>query len=131
MTPRVLAISALVFSMALPATAATFVAENRTKVTPLSGGTFKVSPDRYFGVPGQWCGAADYARRALGVSWSSKIYVRGRSGRDVIFGTSPGGATPSSIGSVAASANTPGANFSVQRAFGYCIDQRILPFNDR
>ena len=131
MTPRIIALSALVFSIALPATAGTFIAENRTKVTALSNNTFQVKPETHFGVPGQWCGAADYARRVLGAGWSDRIYVRGKSGRNVQFGLTPGGATPSSISIVSASANTPGANFSVQRAFGYCIDQRVSPFNDR
>ena len=121
-------IAAAVTAATLPATAFAFTAENRAQVTPLSGGTFQVSPERYFGVPGQWCGAADYAVRALGADWSQRIYVLDKQGRDVVFGLTPQGNTPSSITVVSNSAKTPGANFSVQRAFAFCIDQRTPEF---
>jgi hypothetical protein len=117
----------LVGTLAVPASAATFTAENSVKVTSLAGKSFEVAPDRKFGVPGQWCGAADYAKRVLGVTGTERLYVQGQGStrRSVVFGLDPAGATPSSISVVSNSANTPGANFSVQRAFLFCIEQRV------
>lgn len=125
--------AAIVACIALPATAQTFFAENRVEVTPLKGSSFQVGPDSGFGVPGQWCAAADYARRVLGVPWASRLYVQGigTAKRSIIFGPDPAGAQPSRITVVSRSAKTPGANFSVQRAYGFCIDQRVPIFERR
>ena len=113
--------------MALPMTASAFTAENYVEVTPRGGSSFEVERDGRFGVPGQWCAAADYAVRALGVGWTNRIYVQGpgRTSRSVVFGMTPAGAQPTEITGVAASARIPGSNFSVQRAFAYCIQQRL------
>lgn len=112
--------------MAIPVAAQAFTAENRVDVMPRAGSSFEVEEDIRFGVPGQWCAAADYAVRSLGASWTSRIYVQGQgsASRAVVFGLTPAGAQPKSISSVAASAREPGSNFSVQRAFGFCIEQR-------
>jgi hypothetical protein len=122
---------ALAACTALPATAQTFLAENGVKVNPVNGGSFEVKPADRFGVPGQWCAAADYSRDVLGTPWGSRLYVQGAGStrRSVVFGTDPAGAEPSTITIVSNSAKTPGANFSVQRAYAFCYDQR-LQLND-
>lgn len=119
-----IAVTALVV---IPMAAQAFVAENRVEVMPRAGSSFEVEPDPIFGVPGQWCAAADYAVRVLRAPWTNRVYVQGPGSvsRAVVFGMTPAGATPSSITSVSNSANTPGANFSVQRAFAFCINQRL------
>ncbi|MFT4708524.1 MAG: glycine/D-amino acid oxidase-like deaminating enzyme [Paracoccaceae bacterium] len=118
---------------ALPATAQTFVAENGVKVKPMSGGSFEVEPDSKFGVPGQWCAAADYSRRVLSTPWGNRLYVQGTgtASRSIVFGADPAGAEPSSITIVSNSAKTPGANFSVQRAYAFCYDNRQEVFDLR
>lgn len=126
-------LSAVVISaMTMPIIASAFTAENRTKVTPAAGNTFVVSPSGRFGVPGQWCAASDYAQRVLGADWSQRLYVQGSGSerRSIVFGLDPAGATPSKITVVSRSAKTPGANFSVQRAYAFCIEQRRSRLND-
>jgi hypothetical protein len=131
MTHKTICAVALMITTALPAfSAQVFRAENRVDVTPLAGGSFEVEPDIRYGVPGQWCAASDYARRVLNVPWTSRIYVQGPGSarRSIVFGLDPAGAEPSRITIVSRSAKTPGANFSVQRAFDFCINQR-QPFH--
>ena len=123
---KMIAAAALIAIAAGPISAQTFTAENRAKVTPLAGGVFSVAEENRFGVPGQWCGAADYALRVLKADWLDRIYVQGQGDkRAVEFALSPNGTTPSSITVISNSAKTPGANFTVQRAYRFCLDQRV------
>lgn len=122
---KMLVTVAMIALSALPASAQVFTAENNAKVTPLAGGVFSVAEEKRFGVPGQWCGAADYALRALNADWMDRIYVQRQGAqRAVEFALSPNGTTPSKITVISNSAKTPGANFTVQRAFRICMDQR-------
>ena len=127
MTFKTVAALVVATTLALPVTGHAFTAENKGKVQSRGGSSFEVAEDRRFGVPGQWCAAADYAVRVLGAGWTSRIYVQGQGSakRNVVFGLTPKGASPKSITDVAASAKRPGSNFSVQRAFDYCIQQRL------
>lgn len=73
-------VAALALSLALPQPGqADFNARFEMRVSQVDAAVFEVygssaaSADRY------WCGAADYAHRALGAAWTSDIYVvRGR-----------------------------------------------------
>ena len=114
-----------VAAMAIPAHAQTFRAENMVRVTPVAGGLFSVESSPKFGVPGQWCAAADYAVRVRGANWQDRIFVQGKGpNRSVVFSIGAKGQTPKSVLSLSATANTPGANFTVQRAYAFCIEQR-------
>ena len=127
---KILLNSALLGFLALPVAASAFVAENGVPVTPAAGNSFDVGESWRYGVPGQWCAAADYVKRNTSAKGRQRIYVikPGQTKRSVVFSLDPQGTTPTSVMSVSRSAKIPGANFSVQRAYSFCIEQRGLGF---
>lgn len=109
--------------------AQTFQAENRVMVTDLGNGTFSVPTRNAFGARGTWCAAADYAMSVLGASGTSRVYVRDAKtapSDSVVFALSAGDTTPAGVSSVAAGLRTPGANLSVDHAFQFCYDARLI-----
>jgi len=114
----------------LPDTASAFSGRNGTKVAQVNKAVFEVVTRSSGSGPEFWCGAADYARRALGAGWKTEIYIaRGRgvsvtTGRrsSVQFTITPdaAGVTPIpptlSLNSLKA-----GDHMSVQKANNYCI----------
>lgn len=106
-----------------------FKAPQGAEVNPVNNTVFEVVSRGAGSGPIYWCAAADYARRALGASWQTKVYIaRGRGVSEttgkrssVQFTLDAGavGVTPStswlSTNSLAA-----GENMSVQQANTYC-----------
>ena len=121
--------AALAFAVPGIADAQTFRAENRVVVTDLGNGTFSVPTRNRFGARGTWCAAADYAMSVLGASGTSRVYVRSaKTGPSdpVTFALNAGDATPVAVGSIAAALRAPGANLSVDHAFQFCYDARLI-----
>lgn len=113
----------------VPFAASAFNAPYGARVNPVNNAVFEVVPRSSGNGPIFWCAAADYARRALGASWTTRIYiVRGRgvsetTGRrsSVQFTLDPAaaGIQPTQP-SVALNALRTGDNMSVQEANSYC-----------
>ena len=119
------------------AEAQSFRAYNRVIVNPVSSTTFETieSVDNNNGARGLWCAAADYAINRLGASGTSRLYVQtprgnsvtepGRKG--VVFGLStPAGTPPVSVTSTSAAMRIPGSNLSVDHAYQFCYDSRLI-----
>lgn len=70
---RSLLLSALV--LAVPQMALAWRAANGTEVNPVSQTTFEVIPHGRSGPSEFWCGAGDFAIRALGTSATQRIYI--------------------------------------------------------
>lgn len=119
----------LTVASAVPSAAQTFRAENRVVVTPQSGGLFSVPFGNRFGGRGAWCAAADYAIDVLGASGTSRIYVRvpiAQGVNQVVFGLTPGNTNPSGVSGTTAALRTAGANLSVDHAFQFCYDAKLI-----
>ncbi|MEM7520340.1 MAG: hypothetical protein AAF307_04820 [Pseudomonadota bacterium] len=113
----------------LGAQAQTFKAENDVTVTPLGGGTFAAATLGRYGARGAWCAAADYAIDVLGAPGTARLYVtqpKTTNSGPVGFSLSPGSTTPSAVSSTSAAIRTAGANLSVDHAFQFCYDARII-----
>ncbi len=130
---RMAAAAAFALSLAAPASAQTFRAENRVYVNPLPSGAFEVIEGGGYGARGLWCAAADYATDVLGASGITRLYVQQARGnsitqpgrKGVVFGLDPAGAVPSSALVLGNSIRTPGANLSVAHAQQFCADFRL------
>lgn len=85
---RAYACAAIVsLSVALPGAAAAFNGKGGTQVAPVNNAVFEVvlrGNSRNAGA--YWCGASDYARRALKAPWSAKVYVARSWGPSVTTG---------------------------------------------
>lgn len=119
----------LVALMATPVSAKSFKAVNRVKVTPVAGG-FSVPSGGEQGARGMWCAASDYARRAVGASGTSRLYVaqpqaRGSSRAPVVFSLSASGLTPKRVRIVGSSIRQAGASLSVNHAYAFCADRTL------
>ena len=115
--------------MLAPDTAYAFSGRNGTRVAPVSNAVFEVVARGSGTGYDYWCGAADYARRALGAGWSDTIYIaRGRgqsvtTGRRsaVQFTLDPGAAGITPIApSLSLNALKVGDNMSVTQANNFC-----------
>ena len=121
---------AVIGALAVPAAAQTLRVERAVNVTGVANG-FAVENGGGLGARGMWCGAATYARKVLGASDSTRIYVAQGRGSGlgargpVVFTTDATGLTPRPATILGASINQPGANLSVAHAGGFCIDFRI------
>lgn len=117
--------------LASPVAAQAFRAENRVTVTPAPGG-FEISNGGGFGARGMWCAAADYARTVLAAAGTDRVYIaRARSPglgqrAAVLFTLDPTGLVPAPVTIVGASLRRAGANLSVDHAYGFCADARII-----
>lgn len=115
----------------LMAEAATFRAENRVAVVGQADG-FAVQGDAGHGARGMWCAAADYARRALGAAGTDRIYIAegrtpglGQRG-PVRFTLDAQGLPPGEVFIVGASLRRAGANLSVDHAYSFCADAKVI-----
>ncbi len=62
-----------------PGGAAAFISTFGARVAPVSATVFEGVSRGVGGGPEYWCGASEYARRALGADWRTVIYIaRGR-----------------------------------------------------
>lgn len=115
--------------LAVPASAQTFRAENRVIVTPGAGNTFSISSGGGYGARGMWCAASDYAQDVLGARGTDRLVIdqprtstRGPVGF-ALMGRDVGGGSVQIIGS---SLRRAGANLSVDHAYQFCHDARII-----
>ena len=128
--------SAVIATMAAPAQAQTFKAENGVKVEP-AGSEFLVTGDAGLGARGIWCAAADYARSNGGARDAQRLYVaKGRKAGlgqrgSVAFTLDPSGLTPSSVLILGTSIAKAGANLSVGHAYSFCADSKLSSSRDR
>ena len=117
--------------MAAPVAAQVFQAENRVVVLPAEGG-FDVQSGGGFGARGMWCAAADYAREVLGARGGQELYVAvGRppglgQRAPVHFTLDPAGLTPRGVFIVGSSLQTAGSALSVDHAYSFCADARVI-----
>lgn len=111
------------------ADAQTFRAENRVNVTPQGGGLFSVETSTSFGARGAWCAGADYAIDVLGARGTERLTVRGAKASNsgpVTFGLGAGDTSPVAVQSVSAALRTAGSNLSVNHAYQFCHDARLI-----
>lgn len=112
-----------------PVSAQAFRAENRVVVTGKADGLFTIPSGNRYGARGAWCAAADYAIEVLGAKGTSRLYVRtARSATSgpVTFGLTPGDTTPVAVTSTGTALQVPGSNLSVDHAFQFCHDARLV-----
>lgn len=128
----------MVFSLALTASAASSVmAEEfrgaaRTRINPVTDAIFEVVARSSSRGADFWCGASDYARRALGREWSDQVYVAREMGPSVTtnrrsavhFTVDPdaAGVTPLSS-SLRVNRFSVGDSMSIQQANTHCINR--------
>ena len=128
------AVCAVLLSLPVPAEA--FSARRHMRVYPVNDAVFEVIAPTAAVAGDYWCGAADYAQRALGAVWNARIYIaRGRgpsvtTGRRtaVQFTLQPAAAGVTPIGPVfAIDRMTPGDNMTVAQALTFCDQQPARP----
>lgn len=103
------------------------------RVFALENGVFEVALMDQGYLPGYWCNAADYARRALGAGWSDRVYVyRGLGGgvvsgraHSVLFTLTPPASPPPQGSIVRVNAFKTGQSLTVRSAESQCNN---LPF---
>ena len=100
-----------------------------TRVNPVNAAVFEVVARSSSRGSDFWCGAADYARRALGRGWSERVYVARSMGpsvttnrRSAVHFTLDPGAAGITPGKSSLSINTfkVGDSMSIQQANTYC-----------
>lgn len=128
-----LAIASTVF-MLLPQVADAFNGRRGTTVNPVNNAVFEVVARGAASGATYWCGAADYARRVLGASWTTRIYIaRGRGPSETTGRKTAVQFTldPAAAGITATSPNVllnalkTGDNMSVQSANLYCAQNPV------
>ena len=129
---RVIAPLAIALTLATAAQADTFRALNRHEVNPLPNGDFEVVSRVGAGPAQFWCGAGDYALRALGVASNARVYlVQGPAPsltepgkKAVTFSLMPPAAADarSSVGQLFLSLDAVGDSLSAAVAQQYCYD---------
>lgn len=122
------ALAALILGTA-PAMAKEFRGKRNTRVNPVNAAVFEVVAKSSSGGADYWCGASDYAVRALGASWQARLYVARGWGpspatgrRSAIFFTldpQAAGIAPAKQ-SLSINSFKVGDNMSVQQANTYC-----------
>ena len=122
--------------LALPMSAEAFSARRHMRVYPVDELVFEVIAPTAAVAGDYWCGAADYAQRALGAPWTARIYiVRGRgpsvtTGRRtaVQFTLQPEAAGVRPIEPVfVMNLMKPGDNMSVAHAMRFCDQPPVRP----
>ena len=108
-----------------------------TWINQVNANVFEVIPRSSGSGPVFWCGAADYAHRGLGASWSAQLYIaRGRGPSEttkrrsaVQFTLDPGAAGISPSGpSYSLNSLRVGDHMSVQQAYLYCNQAPMARF---
>jgi hypothetical protein len=117
---------------ALPAAAQEFRAINHMTVTPTGPQSFRVGGQAELWARDYWCAAGEYAIRRLRLPGNTRLYVVDpyvRGVRTVGFATDPGNLTPQTALVLGNTLYNPGANLSVNHAYGYCADFRLRRSN--
>ena len=120
---------------AMAGAADAFNGRRGTRVNPVDANIFEVVARSAGSGADYWCGAGDYAQRALRAAWTARIYiVQGRApsvttGRRsaVQFTLNPGaaGVTPLEGNVWSLNAMKPGDSMSVQQAQSYCAREPV------
>lgn len=113
----------------LPDVALAFSGKRGTQVAQVDNLVFEVVARSAGSGPDYWCGASDYARRALGAGWRTQIYIARGRGTSVTTGRrsavqftldpTAAGVTPIDP-SLSLNALKTGDHMSVQQANTYC-----------
>lgn len=98
------------------------------RVYALEGGVFEVALMDQGYLPGYWCNAGDYARRALGAGWTDRVYVHRGLGpgvaanriNTVLFTLSPPASQPPQTAIVRVNAFKAGQSLTVRSAESQC-----------
>ena len=124
------------FAMALPDPGDAFTGRRGTRVNPVDDAVFEVIARTAGSGADYWCGAGEYASRALHAAWTARIYIaRGRgpsvtTGRKsaVQFTLDPAaaGITPAPP-SLSLNSLRVGDSMSVQEARSHCPMQPVRP----
>lgn len=128
---RKLLVASFVMGISTPLYAQEFTAENRVAVTGVAEG-FEVVNGGGYGARGMWCAAADYARTILGARGNARMFIaEGRTPglgqrAPVRFTLDPTGLDPSPVFIVGASLRRAGASLSVDHAYQFCADARVI-----
>lgn len=106
-----------------------FTARNGARVNPVDSVLFEVIPSGRVRTGDYWCGAGEYARRALGAGWKDRVYIARELGQSVTtqrrsalqFTLNPeaAGVTPLPKGGFKTGLPV-GDSMSIQQAEGYC-----------
>jgi len=130
-TKRLIAASALLALVPVltPDPGLAFRGGGDTRVAPVNKAVFEVVARGSGTGYAYWCGAADYARRALGADWQDTIYIARGRGESVTTGRRSAvqftldpvaaGITPTGS-SISLNALKVGDNMSVTQANSYC-----------
>lgn len=129
--PRTAALGALVLTLATgtQVLANEYRGPSGTRINPVSDSVFEVVARSSTRGPDFWCGASDYARRALGRGWTDRVYVAREMGPSVTtnrrsavhFTVDPsvvGGGSTGGVRSV--NRFVVGDSMSIQQANRYC-----------
>lgn len=128
---RITALCSLV-ALSLPVGASAFTSHDGIRVNPVKVGTFEVVPRAGGLGRSYWCGAGDYAHRALKADWDAPLYIvreRGRSETTnrrsaVQFSLkAPAAGSGGTYGTV--NSLDVGDRMTVSQAFGYCHELQI------
>ena len=87
--PNRITVSALFLTlvpMLVPNAASAFSTRAGARVNPVNASVFEVVPRGSGASSHYWCGAAEYARRALGAGWKAQIYIARGLGPSVTTG---------------------------------------------
>lgn len=114
---------------ALPDPADAFTARNGVRVNPVNAAIFEVIPRGSGRTNDFWCAASEYARRALGAGWKTRVYIARGRGESVTTGRrtavqftidpQAAGVTPLD-GGLFTSGLTVGDSMSLSQADGLC-----------
>ena len=112
---------------------ASFASKKGMRVNPVNGAVFEVVTRGAAKGRDYWCGAGDYARRAVNAPWSASVYITRGLGQSETTGkrsavqftldpAAAGMAAPAPAPGVTLSLNSlaVGESMTVQSALGYC-----------
>ena len=112
-----------------PGVADAFTSMRGAKVNPVNAAVFEVVPRSGGSGLDYWCGAGDYAQRALRAAWTAPIYIARGLGTSVTTGRRSAvqftldpvaaGVTPIASG-ISINALRVGESMTVRQAFNYC-----------
>lgn len=130
--PRLIPATFCLALLCLPVAAQAWRAMNGTEVNPVSKGVFEVIPHGRSGAQQFWCGAGDYARSALGVGPTQRIYIWRAIGpsetrpgaKSVQFALSPRPGTEDYQPGYSLSVKNEGDNLDAAMAQRYCFNGR-------
>ncbi len=129
--------AAICATVPFAAHAQSYEAINQLNVIPLGGSSFEVIESRGQGPSGIWCAAASYAQDRLGLTNSTRMYIKtprgpsisgaGRTG--VVFTTDPNDLPSPPRKSYSISVDQQSIGLTIGHSIQYCQDY-IIELND-